>query len=289
MHVIKPLSAYARLLRLDKPIGIFLLLWPTLWGLWIASQGIPDQSILWVFVTGCILMRSAGCAINDYADRHFDKHVARTKHRPLATGEVTPRETIFLFVFICGIAFLLVLTLNIFTILLSLIGLILAIIYPFTKRFTYFPQVLLGVIFGGWGVLMAFAAVTNSLPPIAYLLFSLSALWPIAYDTMYAMVDREEDRLLNLKSTALLFDRYDRFIILGLQCTMILLLILLGQWQHFNYWFYLGVSMACGFIFYQQTLLATRDPKNYFKAFLNNHWVGFSIFTGIFLNYYFSV
>jgi 4-hydroxybenzoate polyprenyltransferase len=278
-------NPYLRLARLHKPIGIFLLLWPTLWALWIAGQGRPDKKIVMVFILGVILMRSAGCVINDWADRHFDAHVARTQDRPLVTGEITPHQALWFFSLLSGCAFALVLTLNAFTILLAMGGLVLAMIYPFTKRFIHLPQLVLGVAFGGWPVLMVFAAQKNQLPPVAALLFLIAVLWPLAYDTMYAMVDREEDRVLELKSTALWWGHYDRAVIFALQVFILGLFLLLAWWQKFGLGFYFGWMVACSLAAYQQYLIKDRLPGNCFRAFLNNHWFGCALFLGIVAGY----
>src|SRR3989338_5171934 len=212
MMIAERLKDYARLMRLHRPIGIVLLLWPTLWALWIAGQGRPDPRVLAVFVLGVVLMRSAGCVINDYADRNFDPHVERTRDRPIAAGRVSPREALVLFATLCLIAFALVLTLNRLTILLSFAGAFLAATYPFVKRFTHLPQFYLGAAFG-WGIVMAFAAVTGAVPALAWVLFAANVFWAAAYDTVYAMVDREDDARIGVKSTAILFGSYDRLMV----------------------------------------------------------------------------
>jgi 4-hydroxybenzoate polyprenyltransferase len=273
---------YIQLARLDKPIGILLLLWPTLWALWIASNGKPDIWILFVFVSGVILMRSAGCVINDVADRKIDPHVARTKNRPIASGRVSTKEALIFFTALCLIAFGLVLTLNKLTIYLSLIGVFLAASYPFTKRYTHLPQAYLGLAFG-WAIPMAFAATLNKIPDIAWLLLIITLLWAIAYDTMYAMVDRADDLKIGVKSSAILFGRYDRLIIGLIQCLLIGLLIIAGLKEEFGAFFYAGVLIAAGFSIYQQRLIFTQKPDACFKAFLNNHWYGASIFFGLFI------
>lgn len=275
---------YIALTRLNKPIGIFLLLWPTLWGLWIASTGVPDLYILGVFVTGVVLMRSAGCVINDYADREFDAHVERTRERPLAAGRVSVRSALVLFVILCLIALALVLTLNKLTIRLSLVAVALATVYPFTKRITRLPQVVLGAAFG-WSIPMAFAAVNNSVPPVAWVLFATTVLWATAYDTMYAMVDREDDLKINIKSTAILFGKYDRPIIGALQFGVLALLMWTGILAGLGDVYQSSVIIAAGFSLYQQWLILDRDRKKCFRAFLNNNWFGAVIFAGIALDY----
>ncbi|GMR07385.1 MAG: 4-hydroxybenzoate octaprenyltransferase [Gammaproteobacteria bacterium] len=275
---------YALLARLDKPIGILLLLWPTLWALWIAGEGSPNPGVLIVFVLGVVLMRSAGCIINDYADRKVDPLVARTLARPIAAGRVTTREALILFSVLCLIAFTLVLTMNRLTILLSLVAVVLAIIYPFTKRYTYLPQVFLGMAFG-WAVPMAFAAQTGEVPRLAWLLLTATVLWAMAYDTMYAMVDRDDDIRIGVKSTAILFGDADRLIIGITQLLLLWSLILIGRQAGLDWPYYLGLAIASGFAVYQQYLIHARLPGPCFQAFLNNNWLGMSIFAGLVVNY----
>jgi 4-hydroxybenzoate polyprenyltransferase len=274
------LTLYVRLIRLHKPIGIFLLLWPTLWALWIAGQGRPAIKIILIFIAGVILMRSAGCIINDIADRNFDAHVTRTRERPLVTGIVTIKGALILFTVLVIIAFLLVLQLNAFTIALSFVAVILAIIYPFTKRFSQLPQFVLGAAFA-WSVPMAFAAQLNAIPNIAWLVFVIALLWPVMYDTLYAMVDREDDILIGIKSTAILFGKHDRWVIGLLQLIIISLFLLLGFVLHFTIAFYFAVLLATILFCYQQYLIKDRIPAKCFQAFLNNNWVGLIIFVGI--------
>ena len=271
---------YFILMRFKRPIGIFLLLWPTLWALWVAGEGRPDLHVLFVFVSGVVLMRAAGCVINDYADRDFDPHVARTNMRPIAAGKVSPREALLLFVVLCLTAFALVLTLNTFTILLSFGGAALAAVYPFMKRYTHLPQVVLGMAFG-WAVPMAFAAQTNQIPKEAWLLYVITILWAVIYDTMYAMVDREDDLKVGVKSTAILFGEADRLVIGLLQLLMFFGLLLLGQQLQYGYSYYIGVIFALAFAVYHQYLIRHRQPADCFKAFLNNNWLGMCVFTGI--------
>jgi len=278
------LYQYYLLTRLHRPIGIFLLLWPALWALWIAAEGFPDTMVLVVFVVGVILMRSAGCVINDYADRKFDPHVARTRDRPLASGKVSPREAVGLFVVLCISAFALVLLLNPLTIALSFGAVVFAVFYPFTKRYTQLPQVVLGAAFG-WAVPMAFAAQTGSVPQIAWLLFTVTVLWATAYDTMYAMVDREDDLKIGIKSTAILFGEADRVVIGMLQ-----FLVLAGLWRaghlaDLGLFFDLGLLVAAGLALYQQYLIKDRERSKCFQAFLNNNWFGAAVFAGIALEY----
>jgi len=273
------------LMRLNRPIGIFLLLWPTLWALWIAAQGRPDPLVTTVLVLGVVLMRSAGCVINDYADREFDPHVARTHERPLAAGRVSSREALGLFIMLALVAFGLVLLLNPLTILLSLVALPLAAAYPFMKRYTYLPQVHLGVAFG-WAVPMAFAAQTGEFPPpLAWLLLIAVVLWAVAYDTMYAMVDREDDIRLGVKSTAILFAEADRAIVGVIQGMLLVVLLLVGQKAGLGLYYYLALSAAAALSVYQQYLIRDREPSRCFKAFLNNNWLGLAIFAGIFVHY----
>lgn len=275
---------YFLLMRLHKPIGIFLLLWPTLWALWVAAEGMPDLDVLIVFVLGVVLMRSAGCVINDYADRKVDSRVARTKNRPIATGKVSPDEAILLFIALCLSAFFLVLTMNTFTILLSFGGVALAAIYPFMKRYTHLPQVVLGMAFG-WAVPMAFAAQTNHVPKIAWLIYVATVLWALIYDTMYAMADREDDLKIGVKSTAILFGDADRHIIGVLQGMMLITLYLIGMQAQFSWFYTLALVVSLVLMLYQQYLIRTRNPQHCINAFLNNNWLGLALFLGIYLSY----
>ena len=234
-----------QLMRLDKPVGIYLLLWPTLWALWVAAQGVPDWDLLLIFVAGVVLMRSAGCVINDFADRGLDGHVARTRNRPLPAG--------------------------------------LAAIYPFMKRYTYFPQVVLGAAFS-WGILMAFSAQTGEVPRQAWLIYFINVIWTVAYDTLYAMTDREDDLKIGIKSTAVLFGDADKLAVAGLQLLVIAGLLLLGTQLGLGLSYYLGVAAAAGLFVYQQYLIRHRDPDACFQAFINNHWVGSLVFSGLFLD-----
>jgi 4-hydroxybenzoate polyprenyltransferase len=275
---------YALLTRLDRPIGILILLWPALWALWIASDGKPDLLVLTVFCLGVVLMRSAGCVINDYADREFDPHVERTKQRPIAAGKVQPNEALMVFAVLCLCAFGFVLLLNIYTIMLSFVGAFLAASYPFMKRYTQLPQAYLGIAFG-WAVPMAFAAQLNSIPPVAWVMYAAVVLWALVYDTMYAMVDKDDDLKIGVKSTAILFGDYDRHIMAVLQVIILGLLALVGQMKQLGWLYYLGLTVAAGLSVYQQKLIFNRDKKLCFQAFLNNNWFGFAVFTGIFLLY----
>ena len=278
------LREYYLLTRLDRPIGILLLLWPTLWALWLAAEGWPDLHVLAVFVAGVVLMRSAGCVINDYADRDFDRHVERTRDRPITAGRVKPREALALFAVLCLLAFALVLTLNRLTILMSFGGVVLAAVYPFTKRYTHLPQVVLGAAFG-WAIPMAFAAQTGTVPKLAWLLFTVNVLWSTAYDTMYAMVDREDDLKIGVKSTAILFGEADRLVIGILQGLVLLGLVLAGRMAGLGGLYYLGLLAAAALALYQQYLIRNRDRQGCFQAFLNNNWFGAAVFAGIFLDY----
>ncbi len=276
--------AYARLMRLHRPIGTLLLLWPTLWALWIAARGLPDPVVLTVFVLGTLLMRSAGCVINDYADRNFDAHVRRTRDRPLAAGELEPRHALVLFVALVLFAGLLVLTQNRLTIGLAFVAAGLASVYPFMKRYTYLPQVWLGASFA-WSVPMAFAAQTNALPPLAWLLLSAVVLWVLVYDTQYAMVDREDDLKIGIKSTAILFDDADRHLIGALHCLLLVNLWLVGRQADLGLPYHCGLAVAAGLAVYQQWLIKDRDPARCFRAFLNNNWYGMAVFAGIAVDY----
>jgi len=276
---------YALLARLHKPIGIFLLLWPTLWALWIAAEGMPRPGVLTVFVLGVILMRSAGCVINDYADREIDPRVNRTKDRPIAAGRVSADEAMLLFMALCFSAFLLVLTMNTFTILLSLGGVMLAAIYPFMKRYTHLPQVVLGMAFG-WSVPMAFAAQTNSVPKIAWLIYVVTVLWTVIYDTMYAMADRADDLKIGVKSTAILFGDADRVIIGILQAMMLFALYLVGKQAQLGYMYNIAVLVAVLLMVYHQYLIRFRQPASCIDAFLSNNWLGVAVFAGIVASYF---
>ena len=275
---------YGRLMRLDKPIGTLLLLWPTLWGLWIAAEGQPSAKNVLIFVAGVFIMRSAGCVINDIADRDIDKHVARTKQRPLTSGRVSLKEAIALFLGFCFIALLLVLNLNLKAILLSLVGAALAACYPFMKRITHLPQVFLGVAFA-WGIPMAFAAQTNTLPAICWWLMLANIFWVIAYDTMYAMADKEDDLKIGIKSTAILFGDNDRTMILACQFIVYALLVYIGRSLELNQYFYLLLAFSAIFAIFQVSLYFTRAPQKCFQAFLNNAWFGGFIFIGFVLAY----
>jgi len=278
-------KAYLQLIRFDRPIGTLLLLWPTLWALWLAAGGVPPLHLLLIFTLGTFLMRSAGCIINDLADRKFDGAVQRTRERPLVTGLVGPGEALALCAVLGLIAFVLVLFTNTLTILLSFAGVALAACYPFMKRHTHLPQLVLGAAFS-WGIPMAFAAVRGELPAILWLVFVANLLWTVAYDTEYAMVDREDDIKIGIKSTAILFGDMDRSMVGVLQLLTAMSLFLVGLRFELGLWYYLGLLLACGLFFYQQKLIRERQPEGCFKAFLNNNWVGAAIFAGLFLDFW---
>ncbi len=271
---------YKLLMRMDKPIGSYLLLWPTMWALWLASSGLPHWHLLLVFCAGVFVMRSAGCVINDYADRNFDGHVERTQSRPIVAGQVAPKEALALFLLLIGIGFLLVLQLNWQTIVLSLVGLLLAASYPFMKRFTYLPQFVLGAAFS-WSMPMAFMATTQSLPGYMWLLYLANLTWTVAYDTMYAMVDREDDLKVGVKSTAILFGRWVRPVVALLQLITLILLVVVAQIVELSAIFYLSLAIAAVLFGYQQWLIRDSKGPLCFRAFLNNNYVGLSIFIGI--------
>ncbi|WP_312583854.1 4-hydroxybenzoate octaprenyltransferase [Atlantibacter sp.] len=278
------LLAFHRLMRTDKPIGALLLLWPTLWALWVATPGLPPLWILAVFVAGVWLMRAAGCVVNDYADRKFDGHVKRTANRPLPSGAVTEKEARNLFVGLVLLSFLLVLTLNIMTIMLSVAALALAWVYPFMKRYTHLPQVVLGAAFG-WSIPMAFAAVSESVPLSCWLLFIANICWAVAYDTQYAMVDRDDDVKIGIKSTAILFGRYDTLIIGILQVVVMGLMATVGWLNALGAAFYVSILVAGGLFAYQQKLIAGREREACFRAFMNNNYVGLALFIGLVFSY----
>jgi len=284
MIIKQKLQAYSQLMRIDKPIGSLLLLWPTLWALWLAAKGFPDANILIVFTLGVFLMRSAGCVINDFADRKVDGFVERTKHRALPSGLVTSGEAIALFVILALLSFALVLSQNWLTIQLSVIGLLLAFLYPFMKRFTHLPQLVLGLAFG-WAIPMAYAAQTNRVDAVVWILFTVNVLWTIAYDTMYAMVDKDDDLKIGIKSSAILFAQYDKLIIGLLQLTSWLLLVWLGFIEQLAFLYYLGLFVVLILFIKQQIEIKSRDKKACFKAFLDNNWVGMVIFIALFLGY----
>ena len=277
-------SLYIKLTRLDRPIGILLLLWPTLWAIWIASNGHPSLLILLIFVAGTVLMRSAGCVINDYADRDIDKHVKRTQHRPVTSGQVSPREALWLAASLAILALLLILPLNTLTLLLSVPAVILAGSYPYTKRFLAIPQAYLGIAFG-FGIPMAFAAILNNVPAIAWWLLLANIFWCIAYDTEYAMVDRDDDMHLGIHSSALFFGKYDVPAVMGCYAMAIGILVYVGLLQHLGIAYYLGLTASSGIALYHYTLIRNRQREACFKAFLHNNWFGATVFAGLVLDY----
>jgi 4-hydroxybenzoate polyprenyltransferase len=283
----RQLREYALLMRLDRPIGILLLLWPTLWALWIAGAGRPDPHVFLVFVAGVVLMRSAGCVMNDFADRRIDPQVVRTRERPMARGAVSAPEALLLAAALGAVAFGLVLTLNRLTVLLALAGAVLTIAYPFLKRITHLPQVWLGASFG-WSVPMAFAAQTGAVPPLAWLMFIAVVLWAVVYDTMYAMVDREDDLKLGVRSTAILFGDADRPMIALLQALVLVALVLVGRQAGLGPWYHAALAAAGALSLWQQYLIRERQPADCFRAFLNNNAFGTAVFAGIVLHYTFA-
>ncbi len=279
---------YGRLARFDRPIGTWLLLWPALWALWVAGGGKPVQKVLIIFVLGVVIMRAAGCVINDFADRDIDPHVKRTRERPLAARRVSPMEALVLFVVLAAAALWLVTRLNVFTVKLAVIGAALTVSYPFVKRFFPLPQLYLGISFGGWSVPMAFAAQRASLPRIAWVLYIAAVIWTAMYDTIYAMIDREDDITIGVKSSAILFADMDRFLIGAMQAMTLLALVLAGRDMRFGGWYYAGL-VAAGILFlYQQWLIREREPAACLRAFLNNNYVGMVIFIGVLLQYVYT-
>ncbi|WLQ17461.1 4-hydroxybenzoate octaprenyltransferase [Hahella aquimaris] len=282
------LPVYIDLTRLNRPIGTYLLLWPTLWALWLASEGAPSIKNLFIFVVGVLLMRSAGCVINDYADRRIDMHVERTKGRPFAQNRVTEKEALTLFGVLVGVSFILVLFTNALTIYLSAGALALASTYPFMKRHTYLPQVVLGAAFA-WGIPMAFAAELDAVPQQAWLLYTATVVWTVAYDTMYAMADREDDLKIGVKSTAILFGEADRAAVAGLQVLTLGILFMVGAQYELGVYYQVSLIVAAVLFVYQQHLIRDRSSQHCFKAFLNNHWVGAAVFLGLALEFVFRL
>jgi 4-hydroxybenzoate polyprenyltransferase len=276
------MKQYLYLMRLNKPIGIFLLLWPTLWALWLASNGHPAPKIVTIFVLGVIVMRSAGCVINDFADRHVDKFVRRTQSRPLTAGKISARAALILFAILMLCAFLLALFLNRFTLYLAIIGAMLTVVYPFLKRITHLPQLGLGAAFA-WGVPMAFAAQNNAIAYRDGCVFLAALIWPVIYDTLYAMVDRVDDLQVGIKSSAILFGNKDRMMIAILQIVFLSLLTMVGYFFALRWYYFAALFVVALLFFYQQCLIRQREPVACFKAFLNNNWVGLIIFIGILL------
>ena len=275
---------YLQLMRLDRPIGTLLLLWPTLWALWVASEGIPETKFLWIFVCGVLVMRAAGCVINDWADRNIDGQVERTKNRPLVTGAIPHHHALVLFLGLSLVALSLVLTLDEQTIQFSFVAILLAIIYPFMKRYTFYPQVVLGAAFS-WGMPMAFMAVNGEVSDMGWVLFMANLLWTIAYDTQYAMIDRKEDIKIGVKSTAILFGDADKLIIGILQAVVILALLIVAAREGLGWIFNISILITTALFIYQQWLIKERKREDCFKAFLNNNWVGLVLFVGIVLSY----
>jgi 4-hydroxybenzoate polyprenyltransferase len=282
------LTEYVRLARFDRPVGTWLLLWPALWALWIAGAGRPTPRVLIVFVLGVVVMRAAGCVINDFADRDIDPHVRRTRDRPLAARRVTPTEALVLFGVLIAIALYLVTRLNELTIRLAVIGAALTMSYPFIKRFFPLPQLYLGLSFGGWSVLMAYAAQTGLLPRVAWVLYIAAVVWAVIYDTIYAMVDREDDLKIGVKSSAILFADLDRFLIGVMQAMMLYALVLVGRTMQFGRWYQAGVAAAAVLFLWQQLMIRKREPAACLRAFLNNQYVGLVVFAGILLQYVYA-
>ena len=281
-------SLYARLMRLDRPVGTWLLLWPALWALWIAGAGRPAPRVLIVFVLGVIVMRAAGCVINDFADRDIDPYVRRTRDRPLAARLLSPDEALVLFALLGAAALYLVTRLDLLTVKLACIGALLTISYPFLKRFFPMPQLYLGVSFGGWSVPMAFAAQSGALPRVAWVLYIAAVIWAAIYDTMYAMVDREDDLKIGVKSSAILFADMDKLLIGVMQLMMLYALVLVGRSMHYGPWYRGGVIAAALLFVWQQWLIRRRDPAGCLRAFLNNQYVGLAVFLGILLQYVYA-
>jgi 4-hydroxybenzoate polyprenyltransferase len=277
------LDAYEKLVRLDRPIGILLLLWPTLWALWIAWRGMPNLLALWLFILGTVLMRSAGCAINDYADRRFDAHVERTRNRPLATGVIAPWEALAVAAVLALAAFLVVIQFNTLTIALSVPALVIAIVYPFTKRFFSIPQAVLGVAFG-FGIPMAFAARYGFVPPVAWALLVANVFWTLAYDTEYAMVDREDDRRIGIRTSALLFGRHDVLAVMVFYALFIASMAAIGVWVQFGVPYFIALGIAGAIAVHHYRLIRDRTREGCFKAFLHNNWIGATVFAGIVLD-----
>ncbi|HEX6995799.1 MAG TPA: 4-hydroxybenzoate octaprenyltransferase [Gammaproteobacteria bacterium] len=284
--ILEHYGKYGRLMRLHRPIGIWLLLWPTLWALWLAGAGMPDPKVFAVFVLGTIVMRSAGCIINDFADRGIDPHVRRTADRPLATGEVAPGEALILFFGLMLIALGLVLTLNRLTLWLAVAGAVVAVLYPFTKRWLSAPQFVLGIAFS-WGVPMAYAAELGEIPRIGWLLFVSTIVWVVIYDTEYAMADRDDDLAIGVNSTAVLLGDMDRTAIAAMQALFLLALLLVGHNAELGAWYFGSLGVALLLFLYQQFLIRDREPEGCIRAFLNNAWVGGCVFAGILLDYVF--
>lgn len=286
-EVVSQLRNYGKLMRIDKPIGIWLLLWPTLWALWLAGEGAPDQGLFVVFVLGVFFMRSAGCVLNDFADRKIDPYVERTRARPMATGAVTPFEAILLFIALALVAVGLATMLNRQAQMLAVVAAGLTVAYPFIKRYVSIPQFVLGAAFG-WAAPMAFAAQTGETPELAWLVFGTALIWAVIYDTFYAMVDREDDLKIGVKSTAVLFGEVDLFVIAGLQLLMIVALVLIGHRAELGAWYYISVAISAGMMAWHLWLARDRQPAGCFQAFVKNHLIGMIVFIGIVLHYTFN-
>jgi len=280
MNLLARIDAYEKLIRLDRPIGILLLLWPTLWALWLAMRAMPHPLVLWLFILGTVLMRSAGCAVNDFADRKFDAHVERTRSRPLAAGVIRPWEALAVAGVLTLAAFAIVLQFNLLTVKLSFAALAIAVVYPFTKRFFWMPQAFLGIAFG-FGIPMAFAAIDGVLPPIVWALLGANVLWTIAYDTEYAMVDREDDRRIGIRTSAILFGRFDVAMVMVCYALFIAAMAAIGWWAQFGVAYYAGLAVAAGIAVYHYFLIRARTREGCFKAFLHNNWLGAAVFAGI--------
>jgi 4-hydroxybenzoate polyprenyltransferase len=283
MNLLARLDAYEKLIRLDRPIGILLLLWPTLWALWLAKRAMPHPLVLWLFILGTVLMRSAGCAVNDFADRRFDAHVERTRNRPLAAGLIKPWEALVVAAVLALAAFAIVLQFNRLTVELSFAALAIAVVYPFTKRFFWMPQAFLGIAFG-FGIPMAFAAIDGVLPPIVWALLGANVLWTIAYDTEYAMVDREDDRRIGIRTSAILFGRFDVAMVMLCYALFIAAMAAIGWWARFGIAYYAGIAVAAGIAVHHYFLIRSRTREGCFKAFLHNNWLGAAVFAGIVLD-----
>ena len=277
------MNAYFRLMRLDKPVGIYLLLWPTLWALFLAADGWPESKLLIIFVLGVVLMRSAGCVINDYADRKIDQFVERTQHRPITSGEISPKDALLLFFGLIAVAFALVLLTNLLTVQLAFIAVFLATLYPFTKRWTHLPQFVLGAAFA-MSVPMAFSASNGVVPSTAWWIFSATLIWTVIYDTMYAMADRDEDLKIGVKSTAVLFAHYDRLILAGLQIALVGILLTISEIFKMGIFYDISVILSALLMIYHQFLIKNREKTACFKAFLHNNYIGLLIFIGIALS-----
>lgn len=286
-NIVTQLRNYGKLMRVDKPIGLWLLLWPTLWALWLAGDGHPDQGLFVVFVMGVFVMRSAGCVLNDYVDRKIDPYVERTRDRPIASGAVAPMEALVLFVALSLIAIGLATMLNQPARMLAIVAGGLTVAYPFIKRIVSIPQFVLGAAFG-WAVPMAFAAQTGETPQLAWLVFGAAVIWAVIYDTFYAMVDREDDKKIGVKSTAILFGEVDLFVIAGLQIVMLGALVFVGLRAGLGFWYFLSVAGAAGLMAYHQWLARDRQPAGCFAAFQHNHIIGLVVFVGIVLHYAFN-